>query len=183
MIPKKQFKEILNLIKKQHDKDTKFADFMESYLDGRCVPTMSTEMQLAFEKLFFHNVECGTDYYEEDKSTYDMTWIEWFIYECNWGKSPMSATIDGKEFVVNSIDVFYSLLKRWEKYAIKESAEKNKSLMGPRISMDHNMCKYCKLYTKDLKTNCGTAETLYVLRAAGKCVAPVIECKHFQKKD
>ena len=67
MIPKKQFKEILNLIKKQHDKDTKFADFMESYLDGRCVPTMSTEMQLAFEKLFFHNVECGTDYYEEDK--------------------------------------------------------------------------------------------------------------------
>jgi len=40
-ISKEEFVEICGLLKKQEEKDHKFCDFMETYLDGRFVPVMN----------------------------------------------------------------------------------------------------------------------------------------------
>lgn len=110
MIAKEKLKEIFDLIKKQEKKDTAFADFMETYLDGRYVPTLNNELTKAFNLLFAYTIEGVTDVVPE------CTLIEWYIYETYFGENPLEATIGKKDFLVDSFDAFYDLLCEWEKH-------------------------------------------------------------------
>ena len=38
-------------------------------------------------------------------------WLSWFIYECEFGARPMIATVDGKEYLVDSIDVLLGVIE------------------------------------------------------------------------
>lgn len=42
-------------------------------------------------------------------------WIDYFIYECNFGKKPMEVTIDGKSFKLNSVSKLYKILNAKDK--------------------------------------------------------------------
>lgn len=180
MIPRKQFNEIFTLIKKQHKKDMRFADFMESYLDGRCVPTLNDDFGIALEKLLFATVESNEilcDTYDSNKS-----WYSWFAYECDFGNHPMECLIDLQPFTADSIDSFYNIMCAWEIYSIKKTAEQNKSIAGTYINVKkHNICKYCEKYTKNNNDNCKIAEQLYQLSKKG-IEAPVIKCKEYEPR-
>lgn len=41
----------------------------------------------------------------------EQKWLSWFIYDCEFGKKPMVATVDGKEYLVDSIDVLLNVIK------------------------------------------------------------------------
>lgn len=37
-------------------------------------------------------------------------WIEWFIYECDAGKKPMGYTVDGKEYMMDSVEKLWEVI-------------------------------------------------------------------------
>jgi hypothetical protein len=107
IITKEQFVEIISLIQKQSDKDHNFTDFMETYLDGRFIPTMNDHYSLAIQKLLniiFNDIET-------DK--YDMTWCDWFAYENNFGKNKMSCWLNEVEYVISTPEEFYDFMVLW----------------------------------------------------------------------
>lgn len=110
-ISKKTFIEICNLIKKQDEKDYKFTEFMESYLDGRFVPMMNEYLTIAIEKLvndaFYDNC--------------DESWFSWFVYENDFGKKKLSAWVDEKEYVISSPSNFYDFVEKWLEFTYKEN--------------------------------------------------------------
>ena len=95
-ITKEEFLEAVALLKAQEKKDMEFADFMEKYLDGRCVPTLSDHSTKAAVKLL---ALAFGDRSEED-------WISWFAYENDWGA-------DGKQVKLES-------WKRWRRIKTPE---------------------------------------------------------------
>jgi len=107
IITKEQFVEIINLIQKQSEKDNKFADFMENYLDGRFVPTMNDYNGLVIEKL----LNIIFDDIEPDK--YDITWFSWFCYENEFGKRRMSCRLNEIEYVISNAEEFYDFMILW----------------------------------------------------------------------
>lgn len=104
MISKEKFIKIISHIQKQYDNDNKFANFMEEYLDGRFVPMMNAENHIAILELWSLAVE------EEEYNNDLGNWLEWFMYDCNFGKEPLTATVNNIEYIVDSIDVFYELI-------------------------------------------------------------------------
>ena len=90
-ISKAEFIDVVDLIKKQYKKDNEFADFMEKYLDGRFVPVMSEFYGLAIVK--------ALSYIFDDRvpDKYDSTWIEWFMYDNDFGEKKMQAYLNDKE--------------------------------------------------------------------------------------
>lgn len=99
-ITKDEFVECVNTLKEQEKKDTEFADFMEKYLDGRCVPTLSDHATKAAMKLLALAFE--------DRSK--ETWVEWFAYECEFGARPMSVYVNDKEYVISSAEEMYDFM-------------------------------------------------------------------------
>ena len=39
-------------------------------------------------------------------------WLNWFIYDCRWGESPMECVIDGEEFKPKTIHEFVEVLEK-----------------------------------------------------------------------
>jgi len=100
-ISKKEFLEVIKLIKEQEKKDDEFCKFMEKYLDGRFIPMMNEHAMLAITKLM--NIALK-ETNEED------SWWDWFLYECNMGEKEMSAFINKKEYVIKSPESFYDFV-------------------------------------------------------------------------
>jgi hypothetical protein len=42
-------------------------------------------------------------------------WIDWFIHEIDFGRKPLTASIDNKKFLVDSFNVFWELLEEYSK--------------------------------------------------------------------
>ena len=107
IISKEEFIEVIDLLKKQYEKDYSFADFMEKYLDGRCVPMMSEYNGSAVIKLL--------SYIFDDRipNESDLTWIEWFIYENDWGNKKLSAHFNNNPYIISSADDMYDFLVDW----------------------------------------------------------------------
>ena len=40
----------------------------------------------------------------------EQQWLSWFIYDCEFGEKPMEATVGGKEYLVDSIDVLLEVV-------------------------------------------------------------------------
>jgi hypothetical protein len=109
IITKEEFVDIINLAEKQYDKDIKFADFMETYLDGRFVPMMSDYNGTAVIKLL--------NYIFNDRTA--DSWIDWFFYETDFGKTPMSAWIHGIEYKITSPETMYDVLVIWMNLSVE----------------------------------------------------------------
>ena len=106
-ITKVEFIEVIGLLREQDKKDHVFADFMENYLDGRFVPMMSEKANsAAMKSLALHFGDRLT-------SKHDMTWIEWWAYECDWGAKDNKAHINGVEFPVSDASMFYDMMVMW----------------------------------------------------------------------
>ncbi|MFA5723156.1 MAG: hypothetical protein WC979_02775 [Candidatus Pacearchaeota archaeon] len=115
MISKKDFDYIINAVKEQHELENKFTEFMQTYIDGNMASTLSVQLNLAFQRLWAITVEhCDTP--EECESN----WLEWFMYDCQFGETPMEATIDNKEYLADSTDAFYEILCAWDAYCKKD---------------------------------------------------------------
>jgi hypothetical protein len=104
---KDDFRKVVDLLRLQEKKDTEFADFMEKYLDGRCVPMLSDHALSAVE------ASLSAIFGDRKTDERDMSWIEWFFYECDFGDSPMSAYLGKKEYVIASADDMYDFLVVW----------------------------------------------------------------------
>ena len=102
---KAQFKEVIELLKKQKESDHRFADFMEGYLDGRFVPTMSEHAHSAAIKAL------SAAFNDKDEGC--GTFVEWFVYECDFGKNRMSARLGGKDYAITNAGQMYDLLVKW----------------------------------------------------------------------
>jgi hypothetical protein len=102
---KKNFIKFIKLINKQREKEYKFADFMESYLDGRCVPILSEHMWTAC------NLMWCTLWNDTEKDS----WLEWFIYENECGKRKFEVKFCNESYVIDSIDSFYDMMLEWRK--------------------------------------------------------------------
>jgi len=83
-ISKNEFMEAVTLLREQEKKDMEFADFMEKYLDGRFVPTISDCASKAAMKLLALAFD--------DRS--ENTWIEWFAYENDWGEKMLQVKLN-----------------------------------------------------------------------------------------
>ena len=105
-ITKEEFMEVISRLEKQDEKDNEFCDFMEKYLDGRFVPQMSTDAHTA--ALMALSLACGEKLSAGKNG--DMTWCEWFCYECNFGRNVMSAYLCKKEYVIRSASDMYDFL-------------------------------------------------------------------------
>ncbi len=181
MIPKKLLKEIVDLLQTQDKKEIKFADFMEDFLDGRCVPTLSTDVISAFHKL--------AAYTFNDVDT-DMTWLEWFIYECDYGESPKSAFIGKQEYIIDSFDAFYDFLLVWDDHIFNDFEQYmhhgknmwvNSNLKGKHKK--HCLCWSCsKFFPGDSDKNCSIAQRLFEININDNIVTPVWECENFKRK-
>ena len=108
-ITKNEFLEIFELLKKQEEKDYKFCDFMEEYLDGRFVPVMNENANLAVMKMLSY---CFND---RVKDEHDSTFVEWWMYDCGeiTEANPACATLDDVEYKMHTLEQFYDFLVVW----------------------------------------------------------------------
>lgn len=107
MIPRELFKDCIEALQKQYEKEIRFADFMEEYLDGRCVPTLSDDVQSALVNLLSYVMEPTTAIHEG----WD-TWVEWWVYEKDFGRDIKIKAFDenDKEISLNTVDELYDYL-------------------------------------------------------------------------
>lgn len=135
MITREVFKACLAALVKQEKKEIAFADFMEDYLDGRCVPTLSTDVTSALidvlSAIFQPDlIQAKVDIDEKIKDAaafpdkleellrekknlqYDHGWIDWWIYENDFGenKSICAYDKDDNEIILNTVDELYDFL-------------------------------------------------------------------------
>jgi len=96
-----QFDEIIKLVKKQYDSDNKLCDFLEGYFDGNMIPTFNENYHNAIMKLL-KIAFCD----DNDNNG----WIDWFVYECNFGDNPMQCKLDGIEYKISSSLDFYNFM-------------------------------------------------------------------------
>ena len=182
MITKKMLKEILDLLQEQEKKDMKFADIMEDYLDGRTVPMLTDKIYNAFSLL--------ASYALNDEDT-DMTWIDWFIFETDYGNSPLSAFINDKEYLIDSFDSFYDFLIAWEKhkfYTYKQRSNRGRKMwVNANLEGSHekyNLCHNCSNFDMDnFEKNCVILQDLFMINDKYGTITPVWECEHFKKID
>lgn len=107
MISLEEFEEIIELMKQQEDKDTKFSEFMETYLDGNFVPMMSESSHYANMKLLSYIFN------DRDSGLYEGTWMDWFVYENDFGRNSFPACIDEVEYVISNAKDMYEFLILW----------------------------------------------------------------------
>jgi hypothetical protein len=50
------------------------------------------------------------DLFEKLLGVEEGEWISWYVFECELGKRPMSAYIDGKEYEIDSDEALYELI-------------------------------------------------------------------------
>jgi len=186
MIPRYAFKEIIKLLKSQFDKEMKFADFMEDYLNGRYVPTLSDNLSKAFQILIFYSVEFGFD----DEHNKELTWFDWYMYDCEFGENPSKASFDNKEYLIDSDDTFYDMLIDWEKHQLavfEQYVHHNKKMWVRKLlkgkHKDNCLCYDCALFKPDSEDNCKIAQEIYKMNFLLGAVTPVHECINFNERE
>lgn len=110
MINKENFIFILSQIQNQIEKERNLIKFLQdnNYIDGHTAscfsePLMSTSIKLL--SLFFEDNAFNSKY---------GTWIEWFIYENNFGKQKMSCFMNDKEYIISNVEEMYNFLILWK---------------------------------------------------------------------
>lgn len=111
MITLELFKEIIDAMHKQEEKEHKFADAMEDMLDGRFVPQLSVDLHTVLMKLLREAFDDRCD------------WLSYWVYDMDFGandKMVTSMSTDGKEesIELDTVEKMYDFLienkKGWE---------------------------------------------------------------------
>ena len=117
-ITKAEFIEIFALLKIQEEKDSKFCNFMEEYLDGRFIPVMNENANLAAMKTLSY---CFNDRVTDK---YGSTWIDWILYDNdidNLSQKPAVAYLNKTKYEIKSLEEFYDFLVLWMNHKPKKS--------------------------------------------------------------
>ena len=110
MISKENFIFVLSQIEKQENKDRNFTKFLQdgNYIDGHIVSTFS-------EPLLDTTLKLLSLFFEEDVfNKKNDTWIEWFVYENDFGKQKMSCFIDNVKYKITNAEEMYNFLILWK---------------------------------------------------------------------
>lgn len=184
MINKDLFIDVINLIERQYTKDVKFANFMEDYIDGHFVPTLTTDMNQALQFLINSTFEIS-----ESHKKPEMNWIEWYMYECNFGKDALTAKIGEKEYKVDNVDTLYEVVSAWYKLGWDETIEVAKHTRYYHVRKhlngkhkDHCLCYICERFKPGSGDNCVVAQSLYEFNIKHEVTTPVWECGDFKSK-
>ena len=115
MIKKENFVFVLSQLEKQIEKERNLLKFLsEGYIDGYPVSTFS-------EPLLETTIKLLSFFFEDDAfKNKSSTWIEWFIYDNDFGRGKLSAFLDKKEYTFSNASEFYDFLILW-----KESYSEN----------------------------------------------------------
>ena len=97
-ITKELFVESLNKLKEQRDIDRKCSDAFATLLPDDYVTGYNNGK--LYDQLI-KLLEINTD---GDR------WVGYFVWECDFGDSPMEVTIDGKSFKLDTVDKLWSIL-------------------------------------------------------------------------
>lgn len=110
MIEKENFVFVLSQIEKQIEKERKLVNFLsEGYIDGYPVSTFS-------EPLIETTIKLLSIFFEDDAfKNKSNTWIEWFVYDDDFGRRGLTAFIDKKEYKFSNAEEFYDFLILWKK--------------------------------------------------------------------
>jgi hypothetical protein len=109
MINKENFIFVLSQIEKQIEKERKLINFLsDGYIDGHLVSTFS-------ESLIETTIKLLSAFFEDNAfSDKSITWIEWFIFDNDFGKGGLSAFINKKEYKFSNSSEFYNFLITWK---------------------------------------------------------------------
>ncbi len=107
MIKKDVLKKVLDLLQLQQEKDNEFAKSMEQVLDGNFVSNMHEHIFESFMLLYSHAVE--------NIDNPNDTFLDWYIFETNFGEKPMEYSFNGKTYTIDSFDSFFDMLVEYHK--------------------------------------------------------------------
>lgn len=107
MIKKDVLKKVLDLLQLQQEKDNKFAKSMEQVLNGNFVPNMHEHIFESFMLLYSHAVE--------NIDNPNDTFLDWYIFETNFGEKPKECSFNGKTYTIDSFDSFFDMLVEYHK--------------------------------------------------------------------
>ena len=108
MITKEQIKQYITEYIKQIKKDEAFADALGVYFPdckGQAFGNNNYFDNL-IERMWMELIE-GVEYSSGD------SWLFWFYFECDFGKTPQKRKIDDKVYVIDSIDSFVDFFYDW----------------------------------------------------------------------
>jgi sulfur transfer complex TusBCD TusB component (DsrH family) len=102
MISKEQFVSMMVQLKKQWDKDSRFAKLLGDYFDGHIVPTLSNDaFDVAVNAIGAHF---------EDIEKCGMSWVSWFVYENDFGAKGLDVKVNKKRFKIRNAEEMYDLI-------------------------------------------------------------------------
>jgi hypothetical protein len=111
MIKKEYFILVLSQIEKQLNKDRKLVKFLtdNNYIDGNPASSFS-------EPLLDITIKLLSLYFEDDafNSKYSDTWIDWFIFDNDFGKRKLPCYMNKKEYIISNADEMYNFLILWK---------------------------------------------------------------------
>ena len=110
MIEKKDFIFVLSQIEKQIEKDQNLVRYLISnnYIEGNPVGCFS-------DILLNTTIKLLSTFFEDDVFTKKIdTWIEWFIFENDFGNKKMSCFIDKIEYNITNSEEMYDFLIKWK---------------------------------------------------------------------
>ncbi len=93
----KTLKKHLNIIQEQYEKYNEMANYIGLFPES--------EMSKPLYTLMENYVELLSDVYDDN-----LEWIDYFIWECDWGKRPGEVNIYGEDVTLDSIEMLYYLL-------------------------------------------------------------------------
>lgn len=185
MIKFEQFKEIIDLLEVQYKKDVKFSTVMEDYLDGHFVATLNTDLITAFHALVNATLE-----HSDEPNKSDMNWIEWYMYETNFGENPMNGIVDGEMFEVKNVETLYQIMTKYEQFVFKKFEQYNHNSKEVWVNShlrgmhkQYCLCNHCAKFKPDSNDNCEIAEQVFTIDKQFGIATPVWECPEFNNKN
>lgn len=111
---KKDIVKFLDLIESAKEKTYLFEKSIENYTGDRFyVPAILPEIEDAINILWSYVFK--EDSCKDGSSSDNMTWLEWHMYENNFGKNKLSAFLDNKRYIISSNEKMASFLLKWIK--------------------------------------------------------------------
>lgn len=180
MIKKEDLRKIFNYVETQHNKEIAFEKAINVLMDRDIESDISSDIEAALNLLFVNTIELT---HEPDRS-----WFNWFVHECKFGKKPLKARINNKEYLVDSFDVFYEVLVAVEKINHTEfKQEANRGLpMWHNVYLhkkynEHSLCTHCIKHKPAKADNCKIAEAVFNFNIDNRITTPVYECQLFKQ--
>ena len=94
-----EFKDRMSTLKINMEKVDTFAKALEKFCDTNIIFSINYDIYESYMDLLSQQMN--------DKSEF----IDWYIYETNWGEKKMSAGYDGEETIIDTYEKLYNLIK------------------------------------------------------------------------